>query len=161
MNSEKIFADRVKILRTQLNLTQQQLGEAIGLSKQAVNDIEQGRRQTTITKAIQMARLFNTTIEYLTGDSDDPVRPNELPLIEHLFGHENTFRFSSRLKQLREEKKLTPQKIGKDTHFGTLRYKNLETSTTIPNIDTLIALADYFDVSLDYLVGRSDDPKRR
>ena len=30
-----------------------------------------------------------------------------------------------------------------------------------PAYQKLIALADYFDVSLDYLVGRSDDPKRR
>ena len=29
-----------------------------------------------------------------------------------------------------------------------------------PTYDMLIALADYFDISLDYLVGRSDDPAR-
>lgn len=35
-----------------------------------------------------------------------------------------------------------------------------EYGTTLPTVTVLIAIADYFDVSLDYLVGRSDDPAR-
>ncbi|MCL2853540.1 MAG: helix-turn-helix domain-containing protein [Defluviitaleaceae bacterium] len=30
-----------------------------------------------------------------------------------------------------------------------------------PNHETLLKIADYFDVSIDYLVGRSDNPERR
>ena len=39
--------------------------------------------------------------------------------------------------------------------------KGYVAGTVKPDFFKLIALADYFDVSLDYLVGRSDDPKRR
>lgn len=127
---------------------------------QAVNDIEKGRRETTITKAILIARLFNTTVEYLMGETDQQERPSKLPFIEYLFSREDLFRFSARLKQLRISRNLTPQEIGKATYLGTLRYKNLETSEKSPTLEILIALADYFDVSLDYLVGRSDDPAR-
>jgi transcriptional regulator with XRE-family HTH domain len=46
-----------------------------------------------------------------------------------------------------------------------IKYKGtisqFEKMITSPSVDTLIALADFFDVSLDYLVGRSDDPRRR
>jgi len=41
-------------------------------------------------------------------------------------------------------------------HYQDIEYGKIN----IPTL-TLIALADYFDVSLDYLVGRSDDPTRR
>ena len=37
----------------------------------------------------------------------------------------------------------------------------LEKSKRSPSFEILCALADYFDVSIDYLVGRSDDPTRR
>lgn len=36
-----------------------------------------------------------------------------------------------------------------------------ENAVNYPHCNTLIKLADYFDVSLDYLVGRSDEPNRR
>ncbi|XER05286.1 hypothetical protein SRRS_07680 [Sporomusa rhizae] len=36
-----------------------------------------------------------------------------------------------------------------------------ETEITAPSADTLIRLADYFNVSLDYLVGRSNNSMRR
>lgn len=35
-----------------------------------------------------------------------------------------------------------------------------ESGSKKPGFDSLIALADFYDVSLDYLVGRSDDPAR-
>ena len=72
MISENIFGERLKALRTAANITQQQLGEVAGLSKQAINDIEKGRRGTLVTKAVLMARHFNTTVEYLCGATDVP-----------------------------------------------------------------------------------------
>jgi transcriptional regulator with XRE-family HTH domain len=43
-----------------------------------------------------------------------------------------------------------------EQHYQRIEYGKIN----IPALD-LIALADYFDVSLDYLVGRSDEAKRR
>lgn len=74
MNFENSFGQRVKNLRLTSKLTQSQLGEAIGLSKQAVNDIEQGRRDTTLSKLITLADYFDVSLDYLVGRSDDPAR---------------------------------------------------------------------------------------
>ena len=76
MNDENIFGERIRTLRIASNLTQQQLGEVAGLSKQAINDIEKGRRSTLVTKAILIAKHFNTTVEYLLGVTDNPSREN-------------------------------------------------------------------------------------
>ena len=55
-------------------MTQKQLGDIVGLSMQAVNDIEKGRRDTTLIKLLAIADCFNVSIDYLVGRSDDPTR---------------------------------------------------------------------------------------
>lgn len=148
MSSENIFGQRIFELRKAAGMTQKQLGASVGLSMQAINDIEKGRRETTITKAILMAKIFNTTVHYLVGDTDNPDRPTEIPLVEAIFEDGSNLPFAARLKKLQAEKGVSWEEIA---DF----LENIKNTSTI---SPLIALADFFGVSLDYLVGRSDDP---
>jgi transcriptional regulator with XRE-family HTH domain len=69
--------------------------------------------------------------------------------------------FSKRLRKLRLDQKNTLQNIGDAIGCNRQAIGNFENARKSPSLDMVIALADYFDVSLDYLVGRSDDPARR
>ena len=69
--------------------------------------------------------------------------------------------FKTRIRQLRIERKLTQKQLADNTSLTETALQNYEYGARKPAFDILIALEDYFDVSLDYLVGRSDDPKRR
>lgn len=69
--------------------------------------------------------------------------------------------FGSRLKELRNAKKMTQKQMAIEFGMTERAYQNYEINKSMPNVLLLIALADYFDVSLDYLVGRSDEPERR
>ena len=69
--------------------------------------------------------------------------------------------FGNRLKNLRVEKKLTQKDFAKHFGFSERQLRRYENDEFEPSMKTLIAIADYFDVSLDYLVGRSDNPKRK
>ncbi len=69
--------------------------------------------------------------------------------------------FGERLKQLRAVKNLTQKQLAIETETSERGIQNYEMGIRKPAFDVLITLADYFDVSLDYLVGRSDDPTRR
>ena len=75
MDFQKIFGERIAQRRKELKLTQQQLGERAGLTKQAINDIEHGRRSTLVSKAIKIPIALNTTVEYLGGQTENPNRP--------------------------------------------------------------------------------------
>ena len=63
----------------------------------------------------------------------------------------------NRLNELRKNKGLTLKDIQKQTGIKRSTYSDYENEKTEPNIKTLIALADYFNVSIDYLVGRTGD----
>lgn len=69
--------------------------------------------------------------------------------------------FPERLKELRIYRNLTQKEIADSIGMAPVAYQRYEYGTREPAYQKLIALADYFDVSLDYLVGRSDDPTRR
>ena len=64
--------------------------------------------------------------------------------------------FSIRLKELRIANNLTQPKLGEIVGVKKQMINELEHGRTNPGFNTLLALADHFDVSIDYLVGRSD-----
>ena len=71
-----------------------------------------------------------------------------------------TMQFYEVLKMLRARKGCSQNTVAKAVGISTTQYQNYEYSKKEPTLSNAIALADYFDVSLDYLVGRSDDPTR-
>ena len=68
---------------------------------------------------------------------------------------------SAQFKKVRLEKGLTQKQVAAALGITEQAYQRYEYGKTVPSALVLIALADYFDVSLDYLVGRSDIPTRR
>lgn len=68
--------------------------------------------------------------------------------------------FHERLKELRSLRGLTQKDVADSVGMAQMAYQRYEYGTREPAYQKLLALADYFDVSLDYLVGRSDDPNR-
>ena len=69
--------------------------------------------------------------------------------------------FSERLVELRKARNLTQKQVYEGVGMSMLGYQRYEYGEREPSYQKLIALADFFDVSLDYLVGRSDIAERR
>lgn len=65
-----------------------------------------------------------------------------------------------RFKAVRKEKGITQKQAATGAGVHERLYQEYGYGKKTPSALTLIALADYFDVSLDYLVGRSNDPTR-
>lgn len=67
-----------------------------------------------------------------------------------------TYNFCERLKELRQEKNLSYRQLAKYTGFCDNSINRWENGLRTPNIDELIVLAKYFNVSTDYLLGLED-----
>ena len=68
--------------------------------------------------------------------------------------------FSERLSYIRKSREVSAKTVADALGISKAAVSQFETGKNAPSAAVLIALADYFDVSLDYLVGRSDDPTR-
>ena len=68
--------------------------------------------------------------------------------------------FNERLKEIRKSTKKTQKEVSMYLGIAERAYQNYEYGNREPNLDTLKKLADYFNVSTDYLLGCSDKPTR-
>lgn len=68
---------------------------------------------------------------------------------------------SKRLKECRKEKGFTQNQVAIYCDITEKTYQNYELMTREPKIEILIKIADVFNVSLDYLTGRTDERKNK
>lgn len=64
--------------------------------------------------------------------------------------------FGQRLRMLRERKKLKRKVLSELCGLASTAIKRYEEGECEPTLHSLIAIADFFDVSVDYLVGKSE-----
>ena len=62
-----------------------------------------------------------------------------------------------RLHLLRKEQNLPQEKTAAEIGVGFSTYRRYETGERVPDADVLVRIADFYGVSLDYLVGRSEE----
>jgi len=66
--------------------------------------------------------------------------------------------FGKRLVELRKQRGLSREELAKTLNLSYWAIAKYETGERMPSPDILSRLADFFRVSIDYLVGRTDDP---
>ena len=64
-----------------------------------------------------------------------------------------------RLRELRKAKKISQLKFAMDLNMNQNSVSRYETGEREADYETLIKIADYFNVSIDYLLERTDNPK--
>ncbi|MBR3992433.1 MAG: helix-turn-helix transcriptional regulator [Anaerotignum sp.] len=63
--------------------------------------------------------------------------------------------FAQRLKELRKAKKVTQQELSEVLGYGSTAVANYESGRNEPSLQDLVRIADFFDISLDNLLGRA------
>ena len=63
--------NRIRVARAEVRMTQQQLADAIGVSRQTINAIESGKFVPSTVLALKMARLFDKNVEEIFQLDDE------------------------------------------------------------------------------------------
>ena len=64
-------------------------------------------------------------------------------------------KFAKRLKEIRKSQNLSQKDLAENLGYARTTISNYEQNTRIPSLETIAEIADFFDVSLDYLFGRT------
>lgn len=64
--------------------------------------------------------------------------------------------FAERLQNARRQKKLTQKEVAAHLQIKERSYQHYEGGQRRPDYETLVAIADYLDVTTDHLLGRTD-----
>lgn len=137
---------QIKQLRKQHNLTMKQLGEIIGIAESTVSLYESGKRQADYDTLKKIANYFNVSIDYLLADVIDSDKIKTARTIS---------------KNLSSERNIIiPDFVEKfGINYQTFRAWYNGYGDYFNSAERLLKLADYFDVSLEYLLtGKEKSP---
>lgn len=100
---------------------------------------------------VQIADCFDVSVDYLLARTDN----------DRFIRSENTQSFQERLIMLKEKKGLKSfYELADKVHIHKSNISQWLNKNYLPEIESLEILADYFHVSLDYLLGRTEEDFR-
>ncbi|HEL1717185.1 TPA: helix-turn-helix transcriptional regulator [Streptococcus suis] len=67
MKLQSLFSTRLKMLRKQKHLTQQELAEQIGIKQNSYSDWETGKNEPNLENIVKLVIFLDTTTDYLLG----------------------------------------------------------------------------------------------
>ena len=138
------FSERLKELMQEKELTQTALSKETGIRTTLISNFILAKNLPSYENLLRFAYYFNCSVDYLLGKTDFP---DEAPLHEVPFFHE-------RLRQILQEQKISQERLKRELPVsGSVLYKWISGKSQ-PSSESLLALADYFETSVDYLIGR-------
>lgn len=66
--------------------------------------------------------------------------------------------YGERISELREKRQLTQEELAKQLSISRASLSHYEKNRRVPDYEVLLKIADFFNVTVDYLIGRTDDP---
>lgn len=140
------FHDRLKLLRRESGLSQQDFANLIGISKSSINMYERGEREPGLETLESIADYFNVDMDYLLGKSQH--RNKAAWLEEQIRTSQNNS--VERVKAICKERKIPISRLESDLGFSNGYIGQLKKGV-FPS-DRLSKIAEYLDVTMDYLL---------
>lgn len=125
---------RLKGLRVDKGLTQEKLAKELSLSRSTIAMYETGKSKPDLTTLQLIASYFDVSVDFLIGNEQE--------------------KSMNKFKELRKKAGLTQIEFAEKLNVDQSTISKWEQDKAIPDIQTLVQLASFFNVSVDYLMGR-------
>lgn len=137
-----VFVENLKKFRAEYEMSQSEMAKYLGITRQAYNNYETGKRKPNYKVLVKIAGYFSISVESLVGNQPADLEPTETTSV---FGHI--------LQQLRENQDMTQTDLAKKLGLSKANVSKYESGIVEPNINTLLLLSNLFCVSIDFLLG--------
>ena len=138
------FAENLSALMEEKNLNAPALADLIKTDRTNITRYLRGERLPLYDVFTKLIEFFNVSADVLLGRLDycdvkefHPVQP-----------------FGTTLRRVLEETKTSQYRVIKDLHISQATMYYWLLNNRLPNVENMDKLADYLDVSIDYLLGR-------
>lgn len=139
------IGEKIKSLRSDIGVTQLQLGEYAGCSGQVISNIERGYTNPSAQVLIKIAEFFHVPSNYLLGKSKSQwiaLDPETMkPYID------------VRISELLAQGGLSPEQLSETADIPQEELSGILAGSVTPNIDILAKIAKALNTSMDFLIG--------
>ena len=144
----KIKDTRIADLRFDKDLKQKEVASKLNVLENNYSKWERGVTDIPLSKSNELANFYDCSLDYLFGLSSKNIKTEKKEI--------NLKLMCQRILSLRKEKDLTQEQVSEHIGFHQRTYAHYEDGSRIPTSFKVYYIAIYYNVSLDYIVGRSD-----
>ncbi len=141
---------RINDLRVDNDIKTCDLAKRLGISQDNFFDYANARSNFPLEKLNKFVNFFKVNFDYVTGLSDNKI---------YYKGNIDLNLLKERLKKIRKERGISQSEIAGVLGDRQSTYWNYESGGSIIPISKLYLLAKFYNVSIDYFVGKTDDTK--
>ena len=147
-----MLENNLKYAKEELEMTQTELGYIFGVSKGTVANWENGYGVIPLRQLIKFSNYSSFSLDFLCGFT----RSNrKLPKVEKV----NKNKIGNTLKEFRKSLELSQQKFAESCHIPQSTYSHYEIGYKLITTLNLYSICKTYNVSMDYLVGRTSNKK--
>ena len=147
------FHEKLKMLRKKQGLTQKEVADFLGTVQGVYSKWERGVYEPNYEDLSMLACIFDVSIDFLLSEYLEISKESYLKLKKQKVEEKKNL-FSVRLKELRLQHGFSQEELANRIGINQSSYSDWETGKCKPNYEGLEKIADFFGVSLDWLVGR-------
>ena len=140
--------NNLKDCREELEMTQKELGFVFGVSKNTVSGWENGHDTMPFNKLIRFCNLYDYSLDYAIGFIRRNIKYDKIKTNKNKIG--------KKLKEIRNELNLTQTKLSEQCGISQSTYSAYESGKYLINTLTIYTICMKYNISMDYIVGRSN-----